>query len=97
MVPVPESLSLGNDIGTAKSPETDIPPGLKVKNLQIADELKPISFLFLLYYDLHWDMLRFALWVSVNLPIVINKINVLTQRTIDQSNKTAILIQIWVF
>ena len=42
LVPVPGSLSLGNDIGTAKSPEADIPPELKLKNLQIADLLKPI-------------------------------------------------------
>ena len=42
LVPVPESVSLGNDIGTAKSPKADIPPELTLKNLQIADLLKPI-------------------------------------------------------
>ena len=42
LVPVPGSLSLGNDIGRAKSPEDDIPHELKLKNLQIADLLKPI-------------------------------------------------------
>ena len=60
LVPVPGSLSLGNDIGRAKSPEDDIPHELKLKNLQIADLLKPILLPILPYYDLHWDMLRFV-------------------------------------
>ena len=98
LVPVPGSLSLGNAIGRAKSPEDDIPHELKLKNLQIADLLKPIM---LPISAILWFALGYAkicvLWVSLNWPLVINKSYVLPQRTIDPSNKTAILIQIWAF
>ena len=75
LVPVPGSLSLGNDIGTAKSPKTDIPPELKLKKLQIADILKTIFFPIsaVLWFVLGYAKIC-ALWVSVSLPIVINKI-----------------------
>ena len=94
----PGSHSLGYDIGKAKSTEADIPPELKLKHLQIVDLLKPI---FLPISAILWFALEYAkicaLWVSLNWPLVINKSYVSTQRTIDQSNKTAILIQIWAF
>ena len=56
---------------------------------------------FTSYFAILWFALGYAkicaLWVSLNWPLVINKSYVSTQRTIDQSNKTAILIQIWAF
>ena len=71
LVSVPWSLSLG----TAKSLEAAIPHELKLKNLQIADFLKPI---FLPISAIIWFALGYAkictLWVSVSWTIVINKI-----------------------
>ena len=56
---------------------------------------------FTSYFAILWFALGYAkicaFWVSLNWPLVINKSYVSTQRTIDQSNKTAILIQIWAF
>ena len=56
---------------------------------------------FTSYIAILWFALGYAkicvFWVSLNWPLVINKSYVSTQRTIDQSNKTAILIPIWVF
>jgi len=57
---VPGSLSLGNNIGTAKSPEADIPPELKHKICKLQIYWSQFSFLFLPYYDLLWDMLGFV-------------------------------------
>ena len=98
LVPVPGSLYLGNDIGMAKSPEADIPPELKLKLCKLQIYWSQFSFLFLPYYELHWDMLGFVSGGYLEAdPLSSIKSNVLIQRTIDQSNKTAILIQMRVF
>ena len=98
LAPVPGSLSLGNDIGMAKSPEADIPPELKLKICKLQISWSQFSFLFLPYYDLHWDMLGFVSGGYLEAdPLSSIKSNVSIQRTTVQSNKTAILIHMWVF
>ena len=74
LFPVPESVSLRNDIGSAKSPKSDIPSELTLKNLQIADLWKPIflPISVILRFALQYATIC-ALWESVSWPIVINK------------------------
>ena len=75
LAPVPGSLSLGNDIGTAKSPEADIPPVLKLKICKLQIYWNQFSFLFLPYYEFALGYARIcSWWVSGSWPIVINKI-----------------------
>ena len=60
LVQVPGSLFLGNDIGTEKSPEADIPPVKELKNCKLQIYRSQFSFLFPPYLDLLSDMLIFV-------------------------------------